>query len=96
MILQAIVTRYHGPTNVRGGRIKATACAGSIIVSYDHALDNEANHAAAAKAFADKMGWGGKWYGGGLPDERGNVYVLAHETYLGPVTPAFTAEPKAR
>jgi hypothetical protein len=54
---QAIQTKYLGPTNVRGSRIKATAFAGSVIVAYDHSLNVENNHKAAAKALCDKMGW---------------------------------------
>ena len=55
--MQAITTRYHGPTNVRGSRIKATAAAGSITLGYDHALTLDGNHEAAAKALANKFGW---------------------------------------
>ena len=36
--MQAIETRYLGPTNTRGSRIKATAAAGSITIHYDDAL----------------------------------------------------------
>ena len=49
-ITQAIHTRYMGPTNTKGGRIKATAWAGSVTVPYDHALNVEDNHRAAAGA----------------------------------------------
>lgn len=55
--MQAIQTRYFGPTNVRGSRIKATASAGSITVGYDHALNSEKNHEAAAIALIAKMEW---------------------------------------
>lgn len=55
--MQAIQTKYMGPTNTRGSRIKATAAAGSITVGYDHALDVEGNHVAAAKALCAKLGW---------------------------------------
>ena len=56
-IRQAIETRYLAPTNSKGGRIKATAWAGSKIVPYDHALSIEGNHRAAAMALAAKLGW---------------------------------------
>jgi hypothetical protein len=72
---QAIITRYMGPTNHRSSRVKATASAGSVTVCWDHALGVDENHAAAAKALADKYGWGGVWVAGGLPNEAGNVYV---------------------
>lgn len=55
--MQAIQTRYFGPSNVRGSRIKATCAATSITVGYDHALNSEKNHEAAAIALIAKMGW---------------------------------------
>lgn len=75
---QAIVTKYLGPTNTRGARVKAKAYAGSVIVSWDDALGTDANHDAAARALADKLGWmsGHRLEGGGLPDSKGNCYVL--------------------
>ena len=70
---QAITTRYLGPTNVRGSRVKATAEAGSVTLSWNPALDIYWNHATAAMALANKFGWGGIWYGGGTAD--GYVFV---------------------
>lgn len=70
---QAILTRYHGPTNTKGARISARCGAGKIFVSYDYALDAVENHAGAAEALVIKMGWapaigfGEKLVGGGLP-----------------------------
>ena len=54
---QAITTKYLSATNHRGERVKATAQAGSITVSWDYELNTEANHVRAAKALSDKMGW---------------------------------------
>jgi hypothetical protein len=70
---QAITTKYLGPTNLRGSRIRAKAEAGSIVVAWDHALDIQENHAHAAEAFARKMGWAGRWVGGG--HETGYTFV---------------------
>jgi hypothetical protein len=54
----AIITKYHGPGNVRGSRISATASMGQkVTISYDHSLDAEQNHDAAAIALCRKMGW---------------------------------------
>lgn len=75
---QAIVTKYHGPTNLRGSRIVARSQAGAKIVSYDHSLNAEDNHKAAAKALATKLGWSGHWSGGGLPDGRGYAFIMWH------------------
>ena len=55
--MQAIRTRYYGPSNVRGSRIKAQCEAGSITVHYDHALDIEGNHVAAREALLNKLNW---------------------------------------
>ena len=65
---QAIVTKYHGPTNTRGARVSATAQAGRIYVEWEDGLGIEANHAAAAEALARKFEWFGRWVQGGLPD----------------------------
>ena len=86
LTFQAITTRYLGPTNVRGSRVTARAAVGRVILNWDHALNSDENHAAAAKALADKFQWGGDWYGGGLPDGKGNVYV---QTLFG-AEPLFT------
>ena len=72
---QAIVTKYCGPTDHRGSRVKAKAYAGEVTLSWDDTLDTDANHALAAKALAEKFGWKGRWTCGVLPDNTGNVYV---------------------
>ena len=55
--LQAITTRYLGPTNTRGARVKATCEAGTHTVSWDYALSSFENHAAAARALVALLGW---------------------------------------
>lgn len=55
--MQAIRTKYHGPTNTRGSRISAKCGAGSISVSYDYALNIDGNHRAACDALVKKLGW---------------------------------------
>lgn len=76
-VRQAIVTKYFGPTNSRGSRIKASADAGTVYVPYDYALNVEENHAAAARKLAEKFGWTTENYGqiiqGGMP---GGGYVF--------------------
>ena len=71
--MQAILTKYLGPTNTRGGRIKATAAAGSITIDYPHELScGQPAHRAAAEALVKKLGWDAPQYGtllgGCLPD----------------------------
>jgi hypothetical protein len=72
---QAIVTKYLGPSNVRGSRVKATAEAGSVTLHWDDAKDTDQNHQAAARALAVKFGWDGIWHGGALPGNAGYVFV---------------------
>ena len=79
--MQAIITKYLGPTNTRGSRIKATAWAGSVTVSYDYSLDTVGNHKAAAQALCDKLNADngfGAWMiesGGEMPDGRGYAFI---------------------
>lgn len=76
--MQAIETRYHGPTNNAGARISARSDAGRIIMGWDHALDIAGNHAKAARMLAARLGWltHGIWVGGSLPgNHTGYAFV---------------------
>ena len=64
--MQAIQTRYLGPTNSRGSRIKAWAAAGSITIGYPHELSGQACHRKAAEALLEKLEWTKENYGEGL------------------------------
>jgi hypothetical protein len=75
--MQAIETKFLGPTNARGARVKASAEVGSVTVPWDHWLSTERNHDEAARALILKLGWYGTWVRGGRADSRGNVYVCA-------------------
>lgn len=72
---QAITTKYHGPSNVRGARISATAQAGRIYMPYQHQYNPETNHLLAAQRLAEKLNWHGTWVSGWNADESG-VHVL--------------------
>lgn len=63
-MLQAIQTKFLGPTSQRGGRIKATCQARTVVVPWDHGMNPEANHKAAAMVCALQCGWSGTWHGG--------------------------------
>ena len=79
-MLQAIVTKYHGPTNYKGSRISARADAGRIVRPYDHALTLEENHAQAALDLMEEKGWmrpGRRLLGGGLPSNAGCCFVMS-------------------
>lgn len=74
---QAITTKFLGPTDFRGSRVKATASAGSATVSWDHSKDIEDNHRAAAEELCRRLDWSYKTLAcGELPRGVGNVYVL--------------------
>ncbi len=53
--MQAIETKYIGPTNYRGSRIKASCERGSITISYESVLNSEDAHIAAADALVAKF-----------------------------------------
>lgn len=67
--MQAIRTKYIGPTDTKGARIKATAQAGSVTIPYPHEMSGMHCHAAAAAALIDKLDFPrGEYDGGQLPD----------------------------
>lgn len=78
--MQAIITKFFGPTNYRGSRIKATCSGGNIMVNIDHALSSDENHRAAADALVRKLGWELTGYTlaeGGY--RHGNAYVVVSD-----------------
>lgn len=52
---KAIVTKYLGPTNSRGSRIKATVYGASLTRGYNCALSSELNHYNVAVELFKKM-----------------------------------------
>jgi hypothetical protein len=77
--MQAIQTRYLGPTNTRGARIKAWAAAGSITISYPYELSGQACHRSAAEELVKKLDWIHSNYGdllGGQLESGDYVFVF--------------------
>lgn len=79
---QAIVTRYHGPTNAHGARVSARALRLHVFLQWDDRLNSEANHRAAAMALATKLGWIDprakrqvQFVHGGMPSGADRVWV---------------------
>ena len=66
--MQAIITKFIGPTNARGARIKATAAAGSVTIPFPYELNLYERHEKAARALLDKLGWDFELASGDLPD----------------------------
>lgn len=79
---QAIVTKYLGPTNFRGSRVKAVCDAETITISWDDALNPEDNHRVAANQLANSLGWigptmpGWRLIGGGMPQATPYAYCF--------------------
>jgi hypothetical protein len=78
---QAIVTKYHGPTNSRGSKVSATSQAGRVYFTYDHALTTDENHHAACRKLASAMGWGDEWIPGWTPAGDCGVWVQVPRAY---------------
>ncbi len=80
---QGITTKYLGPTNSRGSRVKAIArktdpwlgAEISLTDNWDCASNSEENHTRAAQMLATKLELSGLWVAGGAPDNSGNMYV---------------------
>ena len=68
-MLQAIVTKYLGPTNTKGSRVKATCYSASVTVPFNYADDFDACR-AAVEALCRKLKWNAADYGchGMLPN----------------------------
>ena len=84
-MFQAIETKSHCPTDRRGSRVSATAAAGRVTLGWDHALNDEQNHKAAALALAHKFHWlpspspraSGRTIAGGQLKNGNRVWVLS-------------------
>ena len=71
----AIETKYIGPSNIKGSRVKATAQTDNqITLTWDDSLNSAQNHARAAAALCEKMDWNGHLVGGGT--KAGEVFVF--------------------
>lgn len=74
---QTITTAFLPPTNHRPSRIKATAEAGSVTLSWDHGKSTDANHIAALEALLSKLGWSGDYIAGWEPKSCVFIWVEA-------------------
>jgi hypothetical protein len=67
--MKAIQTKFVGPSETRGARVKAWVKGSSSTIPWDHGLEVVDNHAAAAWALAASLSWSGRLVEGTLPDE---------------------------
>ena len=74
---QTILTKYHGPTDTKGGLISATASysRARVYVGVDNSRPIEESHADAARKLMDKLNWRGTMIAG--ETETGSVWVFA-------------------
>lgn len=65
---QAIITKFLGPSNTRGARVKAYASQArpSVTIPWDHAQSSEHNHMFAARILAARLEWSGELVAGAL------------------------------
>ena len=81
--MQAIITKYHGPTNTRGSRISARCAAGSVTIPFPYALNGQTAHRAAAEKLLEKLDWKTDSYGellGGQLPSGDYVFVFNSES----------------
>jgi hypothetical protein len=85
--MQAITTRYIGPSRTKPSRIKAKCDAGSLTVSY-HSVDDCRDHAEkyekVARMLAEKLGWIGEGYGDLITASIGDSHYV-HVLSMAPV-----------
>jgi hypothetical protein len=95
----AIETRFVGPTNTRGSRIVARVMeqlpTRKVTVEYEHGLNADENHRAAAIALIHRMGWtSGNGYGAWVMGASERGYVFVCDTKHG--SDRFMVEGKAK
>ncbi len=83
--MQAIRTRYHGPTNTRGARITASCEGGALTLPRDYSLDVDQDHARAAQRLVDRLGWPGVYHGGSF---SGDYYWVCESGWISTVEAA--------
>jgi len=62
--MQAIETKFLGPTNTRGSRVKATCWLKSITIEWDHSYNVEDNHKRAIDTLVMSLNYDRKDEGG--------------------------------
>lgn len=81
--MQTIQTKYFGPTNYLGSRIKATTESGiSTTISYPYELSGVHCHIKAVNALNKKLGWSGDMVAGSTNNGDGYIFVFAHDNKM--------------
>ena len=87
--MQAIRTRYYGPSDTRGTRITAKCEGGSLTIPRNYSLDVEQDHARAAQKLAERLGWDGVYHGGSF---GGDYYWTRESGWISPVVVTSATE----
>jgi hypothetical protein len=74
---QAIQTKYCGPTNSRGSRVRVWCQARTRYIPWDHGHNPDENHYQAALALAKELNWNTEGHGFGALPGGGYVLTLA-------------------
>ena len=86
--MKAILTRYRGPTDTRGGRILASDMDGNrTSIPYPHSLSSDDGHFRAAVALCHKMGWQGELAGGYTREGMAWVWIADRDANIRKVQP---------
>lgn len=85
--MQAIKTRFTGPTATRPARIIATGCPGQrLTLPYAPKHNLAKNHRLAAQALATRLNWPGRWVQ--VVTSEGYVWICLHHALTFTVEPA--------
>lgn len=79
---QAIITKFLGPTNTKGARIKASCAGGSLTIPYPHELNTDDAHMFAALQLSDKLEWSAhvsEWIAGSVHTHKSGYVYVARE-----------------
>lgn len=96
MLAPVITTRFVGPSNYHGAYIYASCRTygqgrKGHRHTWQHAYDGETNHAIAAQALANKLGFDGAWHGGDMGN--GTDQMVFVRTPRRDADPAFVVGP---
>jgi hypothetical protein len=85
--MQAIRVRHLGPTNTRGGRVKATSASGLSVTVPKTYSDDHSDERSAVMKLCKKLGWNrcDKMIRGGL-DGSDSVFVFLPESCSCPAS----------
>jgi hypothetical protein len=70
--MKTIISKYVGPTGLRGSRYRATDGDTTVIIDHDPAWNSDRCHAEAVRKLCAKMGWHGELVSGTM-SKRGQV-----------------------